>query len=153
MSEARIVMAEPEANGRFGEFGGRYVPESLMPACFELEAAFRAAWSDPTFLQRYHDLLEGYAGRPTHPRTRLTCRRCSTVSSWPSDSDCKAQSPCQHPSTPVPSSPFHSAELATGTFSAFACRVRSLCSRSVNRPRRISADNPIHCRAFRSLSQ
>ena len=32
MSEARIVMAEPQANGRFGEFGGRYVPESLMPA-------------------------------------------------------------------------------------------------------------------------
>jgi tryptophan synthase beta chain len=65
MSTARVGMAEPEANGRFGEFGGRYVPESLMPACFELEAAFRAAWSDPVFLRRYHDLLEGYAGRPT----------------------------------------------------------------------------------------
>jgi tryptophan synthase beta chain len=58
-------MAEPQANGRFGDFGGRYVPESLMPACFELEAAFRAARADPEFVQRYHDLLEGYAGRPT----------------------------------------------------------------------------------------
>jgi tryptophan synthase beta chain len=74
VSAARVGMAEPEANGRFGEFGGRYVPESLMPACFELEAAFRAAWSDPVFLQRYHDLLEGYAGRPT-PVT--DCRRMS----------------------------------------------------------------------------
>jgi tryptophan synthase beta chain len=67
-------MAEPAANGRFGEFGGQYVPESLMPACFELEAAFRSAWSDPAFLKRYHDLLEGYAGRPT-PVTE--CRRMS----------------------------------------------------------------------------
>jgi tryptophan synthase beta chain len=69
-----IGMAEPAANGRFGEFGGQYVPESLMPACFELEAAFRSAWSDPAFLKRYHDLLEGYAGRPT-PVTE--CRRMS----------------------------------------------------------------------------
>jgi tryptophan synthase beta chain len=58
-------MAEPQANGRFGDFGGRYVPESLVPACIELEAAFRSAWSDPEFLKRYHDLLAGYAGRPT----------------------------------------------------------------------------------------
>jgi tryptophan synthase beta chain len=65
MSVVKIGMAEPQANGRFGEFGGQYVPESLMPACFELEAAFRAAWADREFVQRYHDLLEGYAGRPT----------------------------------------------------------------------------------------
>jgi tryptophan synthase beta chain len=65
MSVAGIGMAEPQANGRFGDFGGQYVPESLMPACIEVEAAFRAAWSDPEFLKRYHDLLEGYAGRPT----------------------------------------------------------------------------------------
>ncbi len=49
MNVARIGMAEPQANGRFGDFGGRYVPESLMPACFELEAAFRSAWADPEF--------------------------------------------------------------------------------------------------------
>jgi tryptophan synthase beta chain len=58
-------MAEPSADGRFGEFGGRFVPESLVPACMELEAAFRAAWSDPGFLARYRDLLRDYAGRPT----------------------------------------------------------------------------------------
>ena len=40
------LMAEPSADGRFGEFGGRFVPETLIPACFELEAAFRAAWAD-----------------------------------------------------------------------------------------------------------
>jgi tryptophan synthase beta chain len=58
-------MTEPGPDGRFGEFGGRFVPESLMPACLELEAAFRAAWQDPTFLGRYNDLLRDYAGRPT----------------------------------------------------------------------------------------
>ena len=40
-------MAEPTATGRFGEFGGRFVPETLVPACEELEAAFREAWADP----------------------------------------------------------------------------------------------------------
>ena len=44
---------------------GRYVPESLMPACTELEAAFRAAWADPGFHERYDGLLRDYAGRPT----------------------------------------------------------------------------------------
>ena len=46
-------------------FGGRYVPESLVPACQELEAAFRAAWSDGEFRARYAGLLRDYAGRPT----------------------------------------------------------------------------------------
>jgi tryptophan synthase beta chain len=58
-------MADPGPSGRFGEFGGRYVPESLVPACMELEQAFRAAWSNPAFRQRYDDLLRDYAGRPT----------------------------------------------------------------------------------------
>jgi tryptophan synthase beta chain len=43
------LMAEPSAEGRFGEFGGRFVPETLVPACQELEAAFDDAWSDPVF--------------------------------------------------------------------------------------------------------
>jgi tryptophan synthase beta chain len=60
-----IQMTEPGPDGRFGEFGGRFVPESLMPACLELEAAFRSAWQDPTFRGRYDDLLRDYAGRPT----------------------------------------------------------------------------------------
>jgi len=58
-------MGEPDATGRFGEFGGRYVPESLVPACQELEAAFRRSWADPVFVGRYHDLLRDYGGRPT----------------------------------------------------------------------------------------
>jgi len=43
------LMQEPDASGRFGEFGGRFVPETLVPACQDLEAGFRAAWSDPAF--------------------------------------------------------------------------------------------------------
>jgi len=55
----------PDASGRFGEFGGRFVPESLMPAILELEEGFEAAWSDPSFRREFHDLLARYAGRPT----------------------------------------------------------------------------------------
>ncbi len=58
-------MAEPSADGRFGEFGGRYMPESLIPAISQLEAAFRAAWADPGFYSQYEALLRDYAGRPT----------------------------------------------------------------------------------------
>ncbi len=68
------LMDEPSENGRFGEFGGRYIPESLMPACLELEAAFRGAWNDPAFLDEYHTLLRDYGGRPT-PVTE--CKRLS----------------------------------------------------------------------------
>ena len=59
------IMAEPSAEGRFGEFGGRFVPETLVPACQELEAAFREAWSDPTFVAELDQLLREYAGRPS----------------------------------------------------------------------------------------
>ena len=59
------LMAEPSANGRFGEFGGRFVPETLVPACQELEEAFRGAWADPSFRQDYRDILRDYAGRPS----------------------------------------------------------------------------------------
>jgi tryptophan synthase beta chain len=58
-------MGDPGSTGRFGEFGGRYLPESLVPACLELESAFRTAWSDEAFRGRYADLLRDYAGRPT----------------------------------------------------------------------------------------
>ena len=59
------VMGEPDAAGRFGRFGGRYIPETLMPACIELEAAFREAWADPAFRAELDGLLQGYAGRPS----------------------------------------------------------------------------------------
>ena len=67
-------MAEPGPGGRFGEFGGRYMPESLVPACLELEAAFREAWASTAFHQRLDALLRDYAGRPT-PVTE--CERLS----------------------------------------------------------------------------
>lgn len=57
-------MTEP-INGWFGEFGGRYMPESLIPACEELENAFREAWQDPAFKDEYNTILQQYGGRPT----------------------------------------------------------------------------------------
>ncbi|HNJ98574.1 MAG TPA: tryptophan synthase subunit beta [Ilumatobacteraceae bacterium] len=58
-------MAEPSAGGRFGEFGGRFVPETLVPACQELEAAFTDAWADPVFREELDHVLRTYAGRPS----------------------------------------------------------------------------------------
>ncbi|MGH9105375.1 MAG: tryptophan synthase subunit beta [Acidimicrobiales bacterium] len=58
-------MGEPDASGRFGSFGGRFVPEALVPVCQDLEKAFRAAWSSPDFKARYRTVLRDYAGRPT----------------------------------------------------------------------------------------
>ena len=59
------VMADPGSEGRFGEFGGRFVPETLVPACAELEAGFIDAWADPAFRKELDDLLRDYAGRPS----------------------------------------------------------------------------------------
>ena len=62
-------------NGRFGRFGGAYVPEILMPALEQLEAAFLDAQEDPGFGSELNRLLGDYAGRPT-PLTR--CRNLPT---------------------------------------------------------------------------
>ena len=59
------MLTTPGADGRFGEFGGRYVPETLVPACQELEAAFNEAWNDQAFRTELNDLLRDYAGRPS----------------------------------------------------------------------------------------
>jgi tryptophan synthase beta chain len=59
------VMADPGPGGRFGPFGGRFVPEALVPACEQVEAAFRSAWADPGFRAELAGLLRDYAGRPT----------------------------------------------------------------------------------------
>jgi len=59
------MLTTPGADGRFGEFGGRYVPETLVPACQELEKAFNDAWKDPAFRTELNDLLRDYAGRPS----------------------------------------------------------------------------------------
>ncbi len=60
-----MAMRLPDPGGRFGEFGGQYLPESLVPACQELKAAFQAAWGDSAFLAEYGSILRDYAGRPT----------------------------------------------------------------------------------------
>ena len=55
----------PDARGRFGPYGGRYVPETLIPALEELEAAYREAKKDPAFLEELDHYLRQFAGRPT----------------------------------------------------------------------------------------
>ena len=60
-----MVMIDPTKEGRFGEFGGRFVPETLIPACEELEEAFRDAWADPLFIEEFHRILIDYGGRPS----------------------------------------------------------------------------------------
>jgi tryptophan synthase beta chain len=67
-------MHDPTEGGWFGRFGGRFVPETLVPACDELDKAFRAAWADPTFRAELDGLLKDYAGRPS-PLTE--CHRLS----------------------------------------------------------------------------
>jgi tryptophan synthase beta chain len=51
--------------GRFGPYGGRYVPETLMVPLLELERSYEVAKSDPEFQARFNDLLKNFAGRPT----------------------------------------------------------------------------------------
>jgi tryptophan synthase beta chain len=57
--------AQPDKLGRFGQFGGKYVPETLMPALAELEAAFYQHTQDPGFQAELHGLLHDYVGRPS----------------------------------------------------------------------------------------
>ncbi|MED4311183.1 tryptophan synthase subunit beta [Heyndrickxia coagulans] len=55
----------PDTNGRFGTFGGRFVPETLMPAVNELEQAYHEAMNDPAFHAELDELLKQYVGRET----------------------------------------------------------------------------------------
>jgi tryptophan synthase beta chain len=55
----------PDQQGRFGLFGGRYVPETLMGALTELEAAFDQHWQDPAFHAQFQSLLRDFVGRPS----------------------------------------------------------------------------------------
>lgn len=59
----------PTKKGYFGNFGGKFVPEILIPVLEELEEAYNAAWQDEKFQKDYLDLLGDYVGRPT----KLTC--------------------------------------------------------------------------------
>ena len=72
--DASAYPEPPVDLGRFGEFGGRFVPETLVPALEELEREFRTAWSSDAFRTELGDLLASYAGRPT-PVTE--CHRLS----------------------------------------------------------------------------
>ena len=60
-----ILQSPSLAPGRFGPYGGRYVPETLMVPLFELERAYESAKSDPQFQSQFADLLKNFAGRPT----------------------------------------------------------------------------------------
>ena len=60
-----ILQSPSTAPGRFGPYGGRFVPETLMVPLFELEHAYEQAKSDPAFQSRFQDLLKNFAGRPT----------------------------------------------------------------------------------------
>lgn len=55
----------PDAFGRFGRYGGKYVPETLMPALSELETAYSQYKDDPDFLKELQGLLKDYVGRPS----------------------------------------------------------------------------------------
>ena len=59
------MTSEPDEMGRFGAFGGRFVPETLMPALLELEEAFREAMADPAFTAELDELNRTYTGRPS----------------------------------------------------------------------------------------
>ncbi|MBL0922650.1 MAG: pyridoxal-phosphate dependent enzyme, partial [Phycisphaerales bacterium] len=69
-----LLTQAPDARGRFGAFGGRYVPETLTAALDELTRAYDAARADPTFHDELNGLLATFVGRPTplHPAPRLT---------------------------------------------------------------------------------
>ena len=55
----------PDENGRFGDFGGRYVAETLMPPILELEKAYAEAKADPNFLSELDEFFAHYVGRPS----------------------------------------------------------------------------------------
>src|SRR5689334_14601187 len=56
---------KPDERGHFGQFGGRFVAETLMPLILDLEAQYRAAKADPAFQAQFDDLMANYVGRPS----------------------------------------------------------------------------------------
>lgn len=59
------MLSRPDSRGRFGAYGGRYVPETLIPALEQLEQEFDRAWSDPAFRAEYDRILKEFVGRPS----------------------------------------------------------------------------------------
>jgi tryptophan synthase beta chain len=62
---ANSFRTQPDERGHFGQFGGRYVAETLMPLILDLEEEYEAAKVDPAFKAEFDDLLEHYVGRPS----------------------------------------------------------------------------------------
>jgi tryptophan synthase beta chain len=65
MNVPNSLRAQPDERGHFGQFGGRYVAETLMPLILDLEREYRAAKADPAFQAQFDDLMKHYVGRPS----------------------------------------------------------------------------------------
>jgi tryptophan synthase beta chain len=61
----QLPLQQPDNLGRFGKFGGKYVPETLMPALLEFEAEYYRHTKDPEFHRQLNELLRDYVGRPS----------------------------------------------------------------------------------------
>lgn len=89
-AKALTTGPQPDARGYFGGeagYGGRYIPETLMPACEELERAYLAAKNDPAFNRELETLFREYVGRPS-PLTyaeRMTSRVTHSEQLTPQD--------------------------------------------------------------------
>jgi tryptophan synthase beta chain len=64
-NKVELATARPDSLGRFGKFGGKYVPETLMPALSELETAYEQYRNEPSFQAELQNLLKDYVGRST----------------------------------------------------------------------------------------
>src|SRR4051812_46630618 len=64
-SPTAALQTAPDAHGRFGPYGGRFVPETLMYALDQLAAAYTEVRTDPEFQERFQALLRNYVGRPS----------------------------------------------------------------------------------------
>lgn len=82
--DALTIGPSPTGSGRFGQFGGRYVPETLVAALDELEREFNAAITDKAFQAELDSLLARYVGRPTplYPAQRLTAHLGNQAQIW-----------------------------------------------------------------------
>ncbi len=65
MSRTTETYNQPDNRGYFGDYGGKFVPEILIPALEELEKEYEKAINDPSFMDEYRSLLDEYVGRPT----------------------------------------------------------------------------------------
>ena len=65
VEKIKSLYNQPNECGYFGDYGGKFVPEILIPAITALEEEYKKAQNDPEFLNEYHELLEEYVGRPT----------------------------------------------------------------------------------------